>query len=283
MGRKAQPIKRTHKRQNISFMKHIFLLLACLFMMIGITSAQKAEVLTNKSIIDLYQAGLDNDVIISKIEASECKFNLSTTGLLSLKKAAVPSDVMKAMMAKGNDKPHVPVGITPAVHPVAAKEYPDIDMMNIPHRYDGKANTLKDLEKAVVTIKGKITIGSVFVPGSSAPITFKIDGEKSTVRVTGTDSALFMVNSGNGTPDIFKLYSVTPKKGKREGLYMKQHTMKMEIENGVVPFSYKKVKEGIYEIIPNTKLQPGEYCLMNSASIGTYGGTKADVYAFGID
>ena len=264
-------------------MKLRLLLPLLLFVFAEFTFAQKAEVLTNKTITDLVQAGLDDAIIVSKIESSPCKFDLSTAALVALKKEKVSSDIIKEMMAKTQGKSPVKLDVAPTPAPVAAKEVPTMDMVNIPHGYDSKANTINDLEKSVVSIKGKITVGAFLSPLSSPPIVFKINGERSPIRFATGDSALFLINSGIGTPDIFHLYRMTVKKGKREAVYMKERMLKQEIDNDIIAFTYKKMKEGAYEIIPVTKLAAGEYCLMNVASIGSYGGTRADVYAFGVE
>ncbi len=43
------------------------------------TANSSAKVLTNKSLITLYDAGVQVDVILAKINASRCKLDLSTS------------------------------------------------------------------------------------------------------------------------------------------------------------------------------------------------------------
>lgn len=61
---------------------------------------QGIEVLNNKSIIELTEAGMSKKIIISKIEGSVCKFNTDTKSLISLKKSKVDEDVIDAMVSK---------------------------------------------------------------------------------------------------------------------------------------------------------------------------------------
>ena len=62
--------------------------------------AQTEEVVTNQTIIQLQKAGLGKEVIKTKIQASYCNFDLSTEGLIALKKASIPDDVISVMLAK---------------------------------------------------------------------------------------------------------------------------------------------------------------------------------------
>ncbi|MBI3950183.1 MAG: hypothetical protein HY314_06990 [Acidobacteria bacterium] len=64
---------------------------------------QEQEVLTNDSIIKMVNAGLKAETIIRKIEASRVDFDLSTDGLIALKKANVPDDVINAMQEKPSE------------------------------------------------------------------------------------------------------------------------------------------------------------------------------------
>jgi hypothetical protein len=56
-----------------------------------------SSVLTNQSIIDLVEAQVPEAVIVGHIRASRTKFDLSTTGIITLSKADVPPAVIEAM------------------------------------------------------------------------------------------------------------------------------------------------------------------------------------------
>jgi hydrogenase maturation factor HypE len=65
--------------------------------------SEAQEVLTNDSIIKMVNAELKVETIIRKIEASRVDFDLSTDGLIVLKKANVPDDVITAMQEKQSE------------------------------------------------------------------------------------------------------------------------------------------------------------------------------------
>ena len=54
------------------------------------------EVLTNASVIKLLAAGLDDEIVIAKINSSPAAFSLDTDGLVALKAAKVPPAVVRA-------------------------------------------------------------------------------------------------------------------------------------------------------------------------------------------
>ena len=119
-------------------MKHIlltFLLFYCVATIPALAqtkakkaSAQGTETLTNQSIIDLSSAGLDKDLIISKIQTAQTSFDLSTNGLIALKKSKVDNDIIKAMMNKSNgvpiDKASPGSGTKPAQEKTEVAEFP---------------------------------------------------------------------------------------------------------------------------------------------------------------
>jgi hypothetical protein len=58
------------------------------------------ETLVNADVITLAKAGLPADVLISKINSTGCRFQLDVEGLLALKQATVPDQVVRAMLAR---------------------------------------------------------------------------------------------------------------------------------------------------------------------------------------
>lgn len=60
--------------------------------------ASKNEVLTNDSIIQLLRAGIEEDLIIAKIQQTEHDFDTSTAGLIALKDAGASGRLIQFMM-----------------------------------------------------------------------------------------------------------------------------------------------------------------------------------------
>jgi hypothetical protein len=97
---------------------------AALLLFFGAVPLLGAEVLDNVSVVRMAGAGLGVNVIILKIERSQCAFDTSTNALIALKEAHVPDAVIAAMLQKGDASavPFSPVSISAA--PAAAAPLP---------------------------------------------------------------------------------------------------------------------------------------------------------------
>ncbi|MCS6817203.1 MAG: hypothetical protein N0A16_09845 [Blastocatellia bacterium] len=93
----------TKRRSFVALILFLALLPPALLGQSRNSSGQQQEVLTNESIIKMVNAGLTAETIIRKIEASRVDFDLSTDGLIALKKANVPEDVIHAMQEKQSE------------------------------------------------------------------------------------------------------------------------------------------------------------------------------------
>src|SRR5450432_1854000 len=76
-------------------------LLVALLLCSTLLAAGKQKPLTNDDVIKMAKAGLDDDVIISTVQANANAFDLSPDGLIALKKGGVNSKVLHAMQALG--------------------------------------------------------------------------------------------------------------------------------------------------------------------------------------
>jgi hypothetical protein len=67
---------------------------------LGARPARNPEVLDNQSVIAMVSAKLPKAVTLAKIQNTRAAFDTTSAGLVQLTQAKVPSDVIKAMMAK---------------------------------------------------------------------------------------------------------------------------------------------------------------------------------------
>lgn len=144
-------------------------------------------------------------------------------------------------------------------------------------------NSLKPLEK---TTARYVTKSKAFGYGG-VTINFVLDSDKSPIRLVSAERTTFIVAMADGTGDPtgwFTLYKATVKKGKRSGNFGDYKVFgKPSSNKEVISYSVKKIGNQVYEIIPDTKLDKGEYFFANKGSLSKYGNTAADVFAFGID
>jgi hypothetical protein len=73
---------------------------SCVFLLVAITTNVRAQDgdINNARVIDMSKLGLDDDIIIAKIKAGKCAFQLGDSDLVDLKKAGVSSKVVAAML-----------------------------------------------------------------------------------------------------------------------------------------------------------------------------------------
>ena len=264
-----------------------FILFVMVFLLAsgGAAIAQaKTEVLTNKNVVDLYKAGLNNNLIITKIQSATAKFDVSTAGLISLKKESLPEDIIEAMVNKTslvtNSSPIVAAtgqSLPPAK--TSASNLPEPEIIGAVYFYDA-AHKLMALEKSTATMRTHTKA----LGYGGAQTTFEIDGDKSKVRINSGNAPAFIVNTGGGTGDGFVLYKVETKKGKRQAIAATFSSFSgMKGSKGIMPVDVKMVKPNIFQLIPSATLDKGEYFFAGKSAGNALSSTSTDVYAFGVD
>ncbi|MEI8191996.1 MAG: hypothetical protein WCI75_19975, partial [candidate division NC10 bacterium] len=107
-------------------------ILLCMVLMFAVRIVPAAEMLTNDSIVTMVKAGLGEELILGKIKISQGQYDVSTDGLVKLKKDGVSDKIIQAMMAAGSTAPAPPepkAGPPPAVPPAVAQ--PGVSTANV--------------------------------------------------------------------------------------------------------------------------------------------------------
>lgn len=247
--------------------------------------APQAGVVTNQTVLDLVNAKLPADVIVTKIETSQTNFDLSTDALVKLNQNAVPSEVIKAMMQKSS---------APAA---AAQPVPEVTDPNDPNVWhdpgiyayvsNGHERKLLMLEPTVYSqgkssgsfatamtygiakMKWKAVVrnahANVQVGDSQATFYFYFE-EKG----AGLSHASF---GGTSTPNEFTLLKFDVKKDTRETTVMKANAFGSSSgtdDKANIPFTFEKLKPGIYKVTAKQPLSSGEYCFLSASSGNAY-------------
>jgi hypothetical protein len=92
--------------------------------------SSEPEVLTNDSVMKMVSGGVDEDIVIHKINSSAAAFTLDADSLIRLKSANVPPKVVRAMLnwkAPGTAAPAAPAVPSAAPEPVAENIVKDPD------------------------------------------------------------------------------------------------------------------------------------------------------------
>jgi hypothetical protein len=259
-------------------------------------SQSNSDTLNNQTIIKLTQSKLGDKLIIDKINSSPVKFDVSTDGLINLKKNNVSEGVLSVMVDKqaATDK---------------------ANNMKVNNNSDGNNFTfnksgiyfLKDkkytpLDPTLVTSsnsKGGVLRSAYFgnkimsqIEGNEANYTLAKETEiyfnfvpmvknlnaSNSKTVSGDDYFDEIMKSWSGnsaaiSPNEFKLVklkvqkSILPfiKKNKREYQTGNIKGMKSDLSIGdkyIVNFKYEKVSEYTYKVKLPSDLQPGQYCFV---------------------
>ena len=113
-----------------------------------------------------------------------------------------------------------------------------------------------------------------------------MDGAQSLVRILLSDTAAFAVSiNGMMAMDptmMFTLYRCTAKGSKRVVTISSSGSNDSKDQN-MVMLNVKKIKEDVYELIPESKLEPGEYAFDNYMSSAMSGGKSMQMFTFGVD
>ena len=244
-----------------------------------------ADVVTNQTVLDMVNAKLPNDIIITKIQTSKTSFDLSTDALIKLNQNSVPSDVVKAMMQKSS---------TSAPAATAAAEPTDPNDPNTWHDpgiyayvSNGRERKLLMLEPTVYS-QGKS--GGVFASAMTygiAKVKWKavVRNAHANVKMGDPQASFYFYFEekgaglshpefgGTSTPNEFTLLKFDVKHDTRETTVMKANAFGSSAgtdDKANIPFTFEKIKPGIYKVTAKNPLSPGEYCFLSASYGGAY-------------
>jgi hypothetical protein len=244
---------------------------------------KKEETLTNKSIIELQQLNLGDAVILEKIKASKCDFDVSLAGLKELKAAKVSDVVIQTMISP---KSSTAGG---AAEPAAAG---DINDPNAAHELGVWLYEEAGGQKKMTKVEGenyRIWAGAGPFGGSTRAV---LAGIKSPLQVSSSRPVFYMY-FGQGGQGI--MGTMNPNEMPLAKLDLKEKTKeRLLIIGSVAPFAgYNSgikreslraiesvnVFQGIYKVTPSEDLVEGEYAFCHTATGGL---TTGKMFCFGV-
>lgn len=267
-------------------MRKIILSLA-LFVISIMVSAQN-EILTNTSITDMLELGFENDVIITKINTSETKFDTSIQSLKVLKDKGVGNDIIVAMMNAGKQNEttkSTEKNNRSGIYFKVDDEYKKI----FPTVFSGtKTSTLgAAFTYGIADAKIRSTMNNAHsnnVVNTNIPeFYFYFDDREKTSFAAGASNWWFTVAS---SPNEFVLTKLKSKKGRRE-----LETGKVNLyagnsigidEDNLVKFDIEVINEWEFKVVPQTPLMPGEYCFFYQGAVPQGGFSNQSVFDFSI-
>ena len=264
--------------------------------------AQESEVLTNKSIIELKNAGFNKSTIKNMINSSTTSFSLDIKSVIELKKNNVDEEVIDAMIQKTKQKNTNSILADKSSN--IEKKSPIIEQLQSlgtgVYYLDGES--LVELEP---TVYSQSKQGS----GILTSLTYGISKTKSKSSVSGTKANIqikekrpifyfyFLTESKNlneqsaysasaSNPNEFLLIRFNISKNSREVVTGTSNAYEGAAggidDANKQSYKYKKIAPGIYQVYFENQIIAGEYGFMYAGATAQHGNTSPKVYDFGV-
>jgi len=244
------------------------------------------DTLDNAAVIGLKQAGLGDTVILNKIKASKCNFDISTDALKKLKEGGLSDDVINAMIAAP-----APLAVAPSTTTATVVSSDP----NVPHEpgiwlyqeLGGERRMLKLKPQPGGTTRGWNTKSRLVLYGTAAVL-----------QLAGNFSFYYYEEPKQGgafaptpmTADDFTLARMEVKREKntrrlavgKEGFFGGKSSGLDP--SAYVPVKVEKVVDGVFRIEPVQTLKHGEYCFIGRGDVSREALKYGDVelYDFGV-
>lgn len=272
----------------------IIFVLACLRL-----SAQQTDTLTNSKVIELYKAGFGKDILKSKIQTSVTKFDVSIDGLLELKKAGVPDEVINLMISANGQKTNAADNSNN--NSIAANTGGKTLNLESGIYYQNSKGDYNEIEPSILTNSKTNRAAQIFISGLiNAKTKATLSGKESSFLIyetlpkfyfvfdttvkssLNTESNVFFGGTTT-SPKEFLLVKLNISKNSREITVGKENIANSDFgidETSLIRFTSKKISKGVYEVSTDTPFAPGEYCFLFALGIKQGQSTKA--FDFGV-
>ncbi|MDG5489282.1 hypothetical protein NYR55_11715 [Sphingomonas sp. BGYR3] len=273
-------------------------------------ASPQSEVIDNKTVLMMTEAGFGDDVIIAKIKASPTKFDLSTNDMIALKKQGVSNPVLAAMIGGSESSPvSAKAGLSadspdPMVpHPAGVyllADWADTPkMVRVDPTTSNQTKTGGLLGYALTGGIASLSMKAV-VPRDSARVQaaigrptfyFYFDQANQSLSSGAMGSAFLAGPAAVVTsPNEFSLIRFTVKKDRREarvGSFNIAGAKTGVMDKDRIAFDYEQIAPGVYKVMPTEPLAEGQYGFLYSMSASSgpaLGGSTmvARVFDFGI-
>lgn len=284
--------------------RYIFAVLAAF----SLSVSAQAETLTNSDVVELSSIGLGDEAVIAKINASSNQFKLTTEDMIALKKAGVSGAVIAAMLnasagaavsenaQMSGDSPDPLVPHPSGIYLLASWGQPP-KMQVLDPTTSNQTKTGGFLGYAMTGGLASMSFKTV-IPNAAARVksavsrpTFYFYFDQAS-RSLSKDGQNAIWQSGSVTsPNEFSLVRFDVKKNSREAKVGKFNIGGAKagvMDKDRIPFSYETVVPGVFQVIPDADLLPGEYGFLYSSTTGGgvgvagLGATTSKIFDFSV-
>lgn len=244
--------------------------------------------LNNQSVTEMIELGFDEEIIVSKIEASDCRFDTSIEELKRLKGLGVPSRVIVAMVKSCKAEKERREAVEDAVSGIFYKDETGELRKIYPAAFSGSKNNVLGaaLSYGIVNATVKATM-----PGASSPNVLHALAPKFYFffsKDKGNPSISDWWFSAATSPHQFSLVRLEAKKSSRRletgraNLFTGNSSVGVDEDNSI-PFHIKAVNDYEFEVSVGAQLEPGgEYCFIYKGIVPNGGYSNQAVFDFSV-
>jgi len=247
------------------------------------------EVMTNGEVISLVKAGLSKTIIINKIRTSKTNFDLSTDGLINLKKAGIDDDIVHAMLEAKSGK----IISSPSSSSDGGGGNADPNDPMSSHGYGIYLFEERDGNRKMTQLAPNVSAQNrtgktkANLPGTAAALQIK---DSRPVFYFYLDVKSGGLNTASGipsTPNEFAMIRFNVRSDNREVTIAKGNAFGGKgglSDEYVVQFEATDMGNGIFKITPKMDLKNGEYgfYLINSGNSNTGSAVGSKFFDFGV-
>ena len=266
----------------------IFFLLGILALAVP-ARPQTEPPLTNAAIVKLCKAGLGDEVVIAKIDASgKAAFDLDTDNLIKLKQAGVSQKVISAMLRKLSGRTAAPAPAGAMVPPGGAQQaYP----LGSTQEDDPPSLEVTDGTRPLNVAASRFNATGF---GPIKLVRLEIAGYTSNIRTNDRSPSIVVKFNYDPQTFFFIVRTDADKADNTRSVKMGsavQRLKKMFQDNPryypdadhTLAYNAEQTSPGVWRITPKNELGPGEYGLYFSSDFTSkYRGTDSAIYDFAV-
>lgn len=246
----------------------------------GVATPTFAESFNNESVIALAQAGVGDDVLLSKIDNLPCSYDLSTDQIIHLRKSGVSNAVLSAMVDRCSGSSRAQGTDQSSSNPLI-KRTPGLYLKDTSSGSE-RIGIIRPTTVSGVQVSGN---GSLIFPyiaklsiprltaqnvadGQSPTFYFYFEAADNKTGDFGTS-----VSNAAQSPSEFSLVRFKAEKNQREMIIGRASAFNARVgidPKYTIPFSITEIGDSIFEVKMNSQLTPGQYGFVLRAGNDAY-------------